>query len=57
MFNEKVFNADIENIKHDLAMEGMEISEQDVSLFRRFANNEINMPELINLIKNQPAKE
>ena len=53
MFNEDVFNFDINNIKNDLAIEGMAISDEDVNLFKQFANEEIDMPNLINTIKNE----
>ena len=41
MFNEEIFNFDITNIKNDLAIEGMAISDEDITLFKQFANNEI----------------
>ena len=44
---------DIDNIKNDLAIEGMEITNADVDMYRRFANDELNMPQLIEIIKNQ----
>lgn len=53
MFNEEIFNFNIDNIKNDLAIEGMEITDTDVNLYRQFANEEIDMPELINTIKNE----
>ena len=53
MFNEEVFKFDIDNIKNDLEIEGMEITNEDVDMYRRFANDELNMPELIEIIKNQ----
>lgn len=53
MFNEEVFKFDIDNIKNDLAIEGLEITETDVNLYRQFANNEIDMPQLINEIKKE----
>ena len=53
MFNEDVFNFDIDNIKNDLAIEGMAISDEDVTLFKQFANEEIDMPNLIQTIKNE----
>ena len=53
MFNEEVFKFDIDNIKNDLAIEGMEITNADVDMYRRFANDELNMPQLIEIIKNQ----
>ena len=42
-----------DNIKNDLAIEGMEITDIDVNLYRQFANEEIDMPQLINTIKNE----
>ena len=53
MFNEEIFKFNIDNIKNDLAIEGMEITDMDVNLFRQFANNEIDMPQLINTIKQE----
>ena len=53
MFNEEVFKFDIDNIKNDLAIEGMEITNADADIYRRFANDELNMPQLIEIIKNQ----
>lgn len=53
MFNEEIFNFNIDNIKNDLAIEGMEITDTDVNLYRQFANEEIDMPQLINMIKNE----
>ena len=42
MFNEEVFKFDIDNITN-----------ADVDMYRRFANDELNMPQLIEIIKNQ----
>lgn len=53
MFNEEIFNFNIDNIRNDLAIEGMQITEQDVDLFRRFASEEINMEQVIQTIKNE----
>ncbi len=50
MVNEK-FNIDIENIKRDLAIEGMCLSEEDVSLLQKYSSREINMEQLINTIQ------
>lgn len=50
MFNNN-FNIDIENIKNDLAIEGLTLSDEDVSLLKRFADNEISMDEMITTIK------
>lgn len=53
MFNEEIFKSEMDNIKNDLAIEGMEITEQDINLYRKFANEEMDMPQLIETIKNQ----
>lgn len=53
MFNEEIFKFDIENIKNDLAIEGMEITDEDINLYKQFANDEIDMPILIQTIKNE----
>ena len=53
MFNEEIFKFNIDNIRNDLAIEGMEITDTDINLYRQFANEEINMPQLINIIKNE----
>lgn len=55
--DEKTFYFNIDNIKNDLAMEGMSISEDDVNLFKRYANEEIDMSQLIEIIKNKPIEE
>lgn len=52
MYNEEKFKFDIDNIRNDLAMEDMVITEQDITLLKRYANEEITMPEMINIIKN-----
>ena len=54
MFNEELFNFNIENIQNDLAIEGMEITQNDIEMFKMFANEQIQMPELIQMIKNEP---
>ena len=51
MFNEEIFKFNIENIKNDLAIEGMNITENDVDMFRMFATEQVEMPELIEMIK------
>lgn len=53
MFNEEIFNSNIDNIRSDLAIEGMEITDNDVNLYRQFANQEIDMSQLINTIKSE----
>lgn len=56
MFNEEVFNFNIENIQNDLAIEGMQITSNDINMFKMYANDEIGMPELIKMIKEQPIQ-
>ena len=56
MYNEVTFNFNIENIQNDLAIEGMAITSNDVEMFRRFASEEMAMPELIQMIKSQPIE-
>lgn len=56
MYNEETFNFNIENIQNDLAIEGMAITQNDVEMFRRFANDEVAMPELIQMIKDKPLE-
>lgn len=52
MFDEEKFNLDIENLKVDLAMEDIKVTDEDVRLLQRYASNEIDMPQLIDIIKN-----
>lgn len=56
MLNEEMFRFNIENIQNDLAIEGMAITQEDVNMFKMFANQEVAMPELIEMIKNQPIQ-
>ena len=51
MFNENEFKFNIDNIKNDLAIEGMDISQNDIDMYKMYANNEITMPDLIEMIK------
>ena len=53
MFSEDMFNFDINNIKSDLAIEGLSISDNDITLFKQFANEEIDMKNLIQTIKSE----
>ena len=41
MFNENEFKFNIDNIKNDLAIEGMDISQNDIDMYKMYANNEI----------------
>lgn len=56
MYNEEIFNFNIENIQNDLAIEGMAITQNDVDMFRRFADGEMEMPQLIQMIKDKPLE-
>ena len=53
MFDEEIFKFNIENIQNDLAIEGMEITKNDIEMFKMYANEEIAMPDLIQMIKNE----
>ena len=53
MFDEETFKFNIENIQNDLAIEGMEITKNDIEMFKMYANEEIAMPDLIQMIKNE----
>lgn len=53
MINEDIFNFDMNNIKNDLAIEGLSITDEDINLFKQFANDEIDMPNLIQTIKSE----
>ena len=50
-----IFNFDINNIKTDLAIEGLTFTDEDINLYKQFANDEIDMPNLIQTIKNDIA--
>lgn len=52
MSNDEKFNFDIANLKKDLAMENMTVTDEDVQLLKRYFNEEITMPEMIEIIKN-----
>ena len=51
MSKEEKFQFDIANLKKDLAMEDMEVKNEDIELLRRYSNNEITMPEMVEIIK------
>ena len=53
MLNEDKFNFDIENIKRDLAIENLFVTDADVALLRKYYNNEITMDDVIASIKNE----
>ncbi len=45
-FEEK-FKLDIENLKNDLAIENMFITDEDVSMLKKYSSNEISMNQAI----------
>lgn len=51
MFNEKKFKFDIENLKQDLAIEDMYVTEEDISLLRDYQEQKITEQDMINKIK------
>lgn len=52
-FEEK-FNLDVENLKNDLAIENMIVTEDDVNMLKKYSNNEISMNQAIsNIIKGE----
>lgn len=51
MSNEEKFYFDVDNLKKDLAMENMTVTDEDVQLLKRYFNSEITMPEMIDIIK------
>ena len=53
MFNEEKFQFKYRKYKKWLAIEGMDITENDVNMYRMLAENEVAMPELISMIKEQ----
>ena len=57
MFNENEFKFNIDNIKNDLAIEGMDISQNDIDMYRMYANNEVTMPDLIEMIKKESLEQ
>lgn len=51
MSNEEQFNFDIANLKKDLEMENMIVTNEDIDMLRRYNNNEVTMNEMIDSIK------
>ena len=46
MFNEKKFKFDIENLKQDLAIEDMYVTEEDISLLRDYQEQKITEQDI-----------
>lgn len=53
MLNVDKFNFDIINLKKDLAMEDMIVTDADIALLKRYSQNEITMDDMINIIKEE----
>ncbi len=51
MSKEEKFEFDIANLKKDLAIENMDIKNEDIELLKRYCNEEITMGEMIDIIK------
>ena len=47
MKKKKKFNLDVENLKNDLAIENMYVTDDDISMLRKISNNEITMNQAI----------
>lgn len=45
------FNFELENLKRDFEIENIHITNDDIFLLRRYANNEITFNELIDIVK------
>ncbi len=45
------FNYDIENMKKDFAIEHMDVTAEDISMLKKYNDNEITMNEMIENIK------
>lgn len=52
MSDEEKFEFDIANLKKDLAIEDMIVTDEDVFLLKKYFNKQITLSELINIIKN-----
>ena len=51
-FEEK-FNLDVENLKNDLAIEDMYVTDEDVNMLKKYSTNEMTLNEAINSIINE----
>ena len=53
MLKEEKFKYDIENLKKDLAIEDMVVTEADISMLKRYSMEEISMEDMIEIIKQE----
>lgn len=51
MSKEERFEFDIANLKKDLAIEDIPVTEEDIQLLRKYHQKEITMQEMIGFIK------
>lgn len=49
--SEEKFMFDIENLKQDLGIEDMVVTNDDIDMLKRYSNNEFTMNEMIDNIK------
>ncbi len=52
MSKDEKFEFDIENLKRDLAIENMNVTDEDIELLKKYLKKEITVSEIINQIKN-----
>ena len=57
MFDEKKFEFNINQIKNDLKIEGMNITDQDIDIYRKYSNKEIDENQMISMLKNMNIGE
>lgn len=50
MSEQEKFEFDIANLKQDLAIENIIVTDEDVALLRRYFNKEITMSDMIQII-------
>ena len=48
---EENFNFELENLKKDFEIESIQITNDDISLLKRYANKEISFNELVDIVK------
>lgn len=48
---EENFNFELENLKKDFEIENIQITNNDISLLKRYANKEISFNELVDIVK------
>ncbi len=52
MSEDEKFEFDIANLRKDLAIEDMFVTNEDINLLKKYYNKEISMNEMIDYIKN-----